>query len=728
VAQLIIKAIDEATPVIKGIQKSTKELADNLRPTFQAAKDMGDSLIKIGGAGVVSFGLAVKASADLEDALKNTMTMTGLTGKEFSEMEKTVKKLAQTQAIDLGTNTKNVLESYYYVLSTGAKAGSKGFEELSESSLKLSKVTKLDLSSAVTMIADNTKIWGKSMEETAHTANLLFKGSQMGNTTVGQLAEAMTMAGGAAAALGISMEDTAAILVKMADAGFKGSEAGNALKGIFARLAKPTDEVQAALTALNVQLYDSTGKMKPINAILAEMQAGFEKLSPEARNNALIALAGTEHYAKFASIMKKDVIVSLDEYSKKLQEANTLESGFSETKKTLVFQLAQAKEAFMQVVEVIGSSLMPIITPLIERIKEVAMAIKIWVDQNPELARVMVIIAAAVTALTLVIGTLLTIFGSIGIAITGLITAFGGIVAIIPTLTAAFSAIAPFLAPIAAIIGLIAAAIMTLITAAGALYIAFQNNFLGIKDVAEEAWVKIQEVFALLKQTLLEFWAEIYPELLVIWEDIKKIWNELKPFIDPIIKGIMAIIKTTVMTDLAIILTVIKVFIATLKVILNDIKIVIGAIATFLNAELTKYQTFKANMIAIWENLKKAIKAAIDNITAAINAWTGGVFVKLTEKLNQLLALINRIRGAQTEANNLQSSEGGGEGGTSTGGTSTGTGGTVRGSGDSGFLSNGGGGGGNIIINGPVYGGSSGLRELEDLLHRFNVERSLRGA
>lgn len=308
IAELIIKARDEASAIMRQVQQSAKESGQAIKAAFEGLGKVGEDLAKIGAAGLGAFGLAAKSSANFQDELRNTMTATSLTGKQFYEMEGKVKDLANTIAIKYGTNGQEVLKSFYYVLSTGAEAGGKGFKTLSESALALSKIVGIDLSSSVSYCADISKIFGKSMEESAHTADILFKSSQIGNADVKEMADAMVIAGKAAAGMGISMEECAAVLINFADNGLKGAEAGTALRGILAKLAAPPKEAADALKALGVSIYDGTQKAKSMSDVLSDLGKWIKSLPTKEQAQAMALLGVSAKDASGKMKPMKDII------------------------------------------------------------------------------------------------------------------------------------------------------------------------------------------------------------------------------------------------------------------------------------------------------------------------------------------------------------------------------------------------------------------------------------
>ena len=82
-----------------------------------------------------------------------------------------------------------------------------------------------------------------------------------------------------AGALGFSVEDCATAIGLMANSGIKASQAGTSLRSIFSRMAKPTDEVKAAMDQLGVSLTNSDGSMKSLKEVMKDLRSGFAGLT-----------------------------------------------------------------------------------------------------------------------------------------------------------------------------------------------------------------------------------------------------------------------------------------------------------------------------------------------------------------------------------------------------------------------------------------------------------------
>lgn len=86
------------------------------------------------------------------------------------------------------------------------------------------------------------------------------------NSDVQQMTEAFKYAAPSAAALGVDIEQLAAMFVIQAKRGIKASEAGVSIRSMFTRMVRPTKMAAAALANYNIDLADYLEKSRDVNA------------------------------------------------------------------------------------------------------------------------------------------------------------------------------------------------------------------------------------------------------------------------------------------------------------------------------------------------------------------------------------------------------------------------------------------------------------------------------
>ena len=117
-------------------------------------------------------------------------------------------------------------------------------------------------------------------------------------------------------ALGFSVEDCATAIGLMANSGIKASQAGTSLRSIFSRMAKPTDEVKAAMDQLGVSLTNSDGSMKSLKEVMKDLRSGFAGLTEAQKAQMASALGGQEAMSGLLAIVNAS-----DEDYQKLEDS-----------------------------------------------------------------------------------------------------------------------------------------------------------------------------------------------------------------------------------------------------------------------------------------------------------------------------------------------------------------------------------------------------------------------
>ncbi|EAA8933973.1 phage tail tape measure protein, partial [Salmonella enterica subsp. enterica serovar Gaminara] len=124
------------------------------------------------------------------------------------------------------------------------------------------------------------------------------------NTDLNSIGEAMKYAGTGMAGLGVSVEQTTAMIGVMANVGLRGSIAGTGLQTTFSRLAAPTGKARDALKELGVTVADATGKMRPAEAVLADIYKSVKKYGQTDQLSFFKDIAGEEAAKSFQALVQ----------------------------------------------------------------------------------------------------------------------------------------------------------------------------------------------------------------------------------------------------------------------------------------------------------------------------------------------------------------------------------------------------------------------------------------
>lgn len=231
---------------------------------------------------------AIKVGSDFEAQMSRVKAISGATGEEFEKLKK--------QAIQLGADTAFSASEAAQGMENLAAAGFTTSEimDAMPGMLNLAAASGEDLASSADIAASTLRGFGLEASDAAHVADVLAENANRTNSSVAETGEAMKYVAPLARAAGISMEETAAAIGIMANAGIQGSQAGTTLRGAISRLSKPTEDMQVAMEELGVSFYDSEGKMKSLSDQVGMMRKAMSGMTDEQKNNYLVTLYGQE--------------------------------------------------------------------------------------------------------------------------------------------------------------------------------------------------------------------------------------------------------------------------------------------------------------------------------------------------------------------------------------------------------------------------------------------------
>ena len=279
------KVVIETDLDSSGIEKGLSKLGSI------TAKGMKAATVAITGTAVALGGVAaaaIKVGSDFESQMSRVKAISGATGEEFEQLK--------AQAMQLGADTSFSASQAAEGMENLAAAGFTTSEIMSAMPglLNLAAASGEDLASSSDIAASTLRGFGLAASDAAHVADVLAANANHTNSSVADTGEAMKYIAPLARAAGLSLEETAAAIGIMANAGVNGSQAGTSLRGALSRLSKPTKDMSEAMDELGISFYDSNGKMKSLTEQVGMHRQATEGMTDEQKNNYLVTLYGQE--------------------------------------------------------------------------------------------------------------------------------------------------------------------------------------------------------------------------------------------------------------------------------------------------------------------------------------------------------------------------------------------------------------------------------------------------
>ena len=378
---------------------------------------------------------SIKVGNDFQAQMSRVQAIAGATGGELDKMKR--------QAIELGAKT-----------AFSAKEAAQGMENLASAGfqvneimdampgvLDLAAVSGGDVAASSEAMASSLRAFGLEAGQAGHVADVFARAAADTNAETVDMAEAMKYVAPVAHSMGLSLEETAASIGIMADAGIKGSQAGTTLRGALSRIAKPTKAMVKSMDQLGVSFYDANGKMIPLREQIAQLKTATAGLTQEERNRHLVTLYGQNSLSGMLALLDAGP-EKLDKMTNALINSDGAAREMAETMQdNLASKIEQMGGAFESAAIVIQQILEPALTKVVGGITKL---IEAFLNMSPVGQKMVVIFAGMVAALgplLLIAGTVMTTMVKLRIAMQFLGPAFMGTMGTIALVVAAFYAL-----------------------------------------------------------------------------------------------------------------------------------------------------------------------------------------------------------------------------------------------------------------------------------------------
>lgn len=489
------KGFARARADMKTFSDENATFNDKLAATGSIMKNVGSTMTKWVTLPLVGVGTAaMKVGNEFESQMSRVQAISEATGDQL--------QMLTDQAMDLGASTSFSAKEAALGMEQLASAGFT-VEEIYEAMpglLDLAASSGADLATASEIAASAVRGFGLEAANTGYVADVFAEAAARTNAQVEDMGQAMKYIAPVAHAMGLEIDETAAAVGILSDAGIKGSQAGTTLRGALTRLTKPTKDATTVMKQYGMSFYDANGNMLSMEGIIGQLEQGLSGLTQQQRNQALTTLFGQEALS--------GMLVLLEAGPEKLAELteglNGAEGAAKEMADVMLDNTAGALEEFGGAIETAAINIQQILAPVVKNVvqwlTELVNAFN-NLDKGTQSAIVAFLgIAAAVGPVLLILSKLIGAFLSVKKYFSGIMTAFSAGKGIIAALGGSFG-------PILLIIAAVVAAIV-------ALKAAWDTNFGGIREKTAEIVTSVQSMFDNMI-SMLQSWGNFF---LGLWE------------------------------------------------------------------------------------------------------------------------------------------------------------------------------------------------------------------
>lgn len=258
------KTSRESSRSVRDLGKTSGSTSANFAALARSAAGVAASLGLIASVSSV-FRRMVATTSSFEDSMAKVRAITRATDADMVRLSKTARELGAStvfsaaEAADglqflgmAGFNTQQAISAIPGVLDLAASSA-------------------MGLAQTADIATNVMSGFSLAAAESGRVADILAAASSRANTDVAQLGDAMSTVAPIAAAMNISIEDTAAAIGVLSDAGIQGSRAGTSLRGVFAALAGPTTQAQKILARVGLTVQDINPEFSDLETVLGRL-------------------------------------------------------------------------------------------------------------------------------------------------------------------------------------------------------------------------------------------------------------------------------------------------------------------------------------------------------------------------------------------------------------------------------------------------------------------------
>lgn len=316
---------------------------------------------------------ATTVGNEFEAKMSKVQAIAGATKEELEKLTET--------AIELGSKTSFSSSQVAEGMENLASAGFTTNEIIKSMPglLDLAASSGTELAAAAEITASAIRGFGLEANTSAHIADVFAEAAARTNAQTEDMGEAMKYVAPVAKTVGLSIEETAAAIGIMSDAGVKGSQAGTTLRGGLTRIVNPTKVVKEAMEELGVEFYNSNGTMKSLTEIIQTLQEHTKGLTDETKNQALAQIFGTEALSGMLALVNRGSS-ELESMTKSFKECD---GAAAEMAETMLDNTAGSLESLSGSFESAGIAIQKALSP---QIRDLAKWIQGLVDDFTELS------------------------------------------------------------------------------------------------------------------------------------------------------------------------------------------------------------------------------------------------------------------------------------------------------------------------------------------------------
>ena len=211
-----------------------------------------------------TLGQLATPAVDFQQSMADLSAITGSVGDELEDLKQTAREVGKASGLGASESA-----NAFAILAGQIDVPIESLKVLQRETITLAQAGALPLEDAANAVAGTINQFGMEASEASRVVNVLAAGSRAGGAEVVDLSESFKVAGAAANAAGVSIEETAGALEVLAQNNTKGAEAGTAMRNMLVAM-------QTRL-GIDVSKTGFAGGLKIIQEELDKLQSPVER-------------------------------------------------------------------------------------------------------------------------------------------------------------------------------------------------------------------------------------------------------------------------------------------------------------------------------------------------------------------------------------------------------------------------------------------------------------------
>ena len=261
-----LKAKDLASGAIAKVSARMEKFSNQAKAQSVRFQEMANKYTASSIAAGAGIAAIMHSGVDFSKTMNMVGAVSGSTGQAFEKLE--------AQAKQLGASTQfsavQAAEAQKFLAMAGNDTQT--IYAALPKTLSLAAAAQLDMGSSANIVTNVMAGFGLQADQLGNAVDVLSKAFTSSNTDLVGMGEAMKYVGPVASGMGVSLEETAATIGILGNAGIQASMAGTALRGAIVKLSSPTKEAEKIIGQLGLKVNKSNGEFIGFESVVRQLQ------------------------------------------------------------------------------------------------------------------------------------------------------------------------------------------------------------------------------------------------------------------------------------------------------------------------------------------------------------------------------------------------------------------------------------------------------------------------